>query len=773
MKTRKTQKKNSTLTPLLVVLLLTFIAAVGVYFLFFMKPHLVSLDIHHPLPVPYGGSRQLTATGHFSDHSSQDLSTMVIWTASDPDIAEIDTTAADKRLVTAVSPGTTTLTAKDPETGIRASTSVKVMNPKMISLAVTPPNATISLGGAHQVKAFGTFADGSTRDVTDAVRWLSANPEVAEFDWEAEIAGTVKTNGIGNAVIMAQDGESGVAGEAGLVVSAAVLTSLTLTPESTTVFKGETATFSAAGQFSDGSTRDITNTTTWSSSNPEIAQIISDGEQAGAVRTQKVGKTVITATTEGTSAQADLSVLEASLVSLKIIQRDTRLAQGNGKQFSVRSSYSDGSSHVLRRSIKWSSSNTNIAAFSTAPGKEGFLTTAAVGNATITARHSATDLSDAVTLIVGPAKLSAIKVSPSSLTLPLGKTHQLTATGKYTNGSSRDLTKTIQWHSSSESIAKMGATGETGNMVRTVAMGATTISATDSATGMRGVSRLTVTAPVLTKVALTADNSTIPIGGSTRLVATGTYSDGSTKPVSEQVQWRVSKEAVAAVSNEISSKGVVKAKSSGSVVVTAQDDISGIFATVVIRVTGATIVSVAIKPGTARIPEGGTMRLSAVATYTDGSEVDVTKEMTWTSSNTGVAAFTNRPGHPGEVKGIAIGKTTLAGTHTPTAKQRAAVLTVTRPVLSAITIEPQNPSIYLGRIQQFKALAVYSNGRTEDITKKAGWLSSDPTLSSVRDNPERKGLATALAVGKVTITATDPASRLTGTTTMHSRVDWK
>ena len=49
----------------------------------------------------------------------------------------------------------------------------------MVSIAVSPGNPSLAVGVAGQFTAMGTFTDGSTQNITNAVAWASATPSVA------------------------------------------------------------------------------------------------------------------------------------------------------------------------------------------------------------------------------------------------------------------------------------------------------------------------------------------------------------------------------------------------------------------------------------------------------------------------------------------------------------------------------------------------------------------------------------------------------------------
>ena len=128
----------------------------------------------------------------------------------------------------------------------------------------------------------------------------------------------------------------------------------------------------------------------------------------------------------------------------------------------------------------------------------------------------------------------------------------------------------------------------------------------------------------------------IPVSGSVKLTATGTYGDPAAanpyKDVSSTATWTSSDEAVATVT-----KGQVTGTGIGSVAITAK--LGGYSA--------ATTVVVGLTPNIAITPDGaGTFSLSkpqrqffANATYSDSTVLDLTNFVTWSASPTDVMKF--------------------------------------------------------------------------------------------------------------------------------------
>lgn len=81
--------------------------------------------------------------------------------------------------------------------------------------------------------------------------------------------------------------------------------------------------------------------------------------------------------------------------------------------------------------------------------------------------------------------------------------------------------------------------------------------------------------------------------------------------------------------------------------------------------------------------------------------------------------------------------------------------------LSSIAVTPASPSITVAADEQFTATGTSSDGSTADITSSVTWSSSDTAAATI---VETSGLATAVAAGTSTITAT--SGTISGNTVM-------
>ena len=156
-----------------------------------------------------GTSEQFTATGTYTDNSTQNLTGSVTWTSQTTSVATI--TAGG--LVTAAGIGTSNIKAASG--AINGSATLTVTAATLVSIAVTAPSLSIAKGTSEQFTATGTFSDGSMQNLTSSVTWSSQTTSVATVT----SGGMVTAVGSGTSNIQAASGAMN--GSATLTVTAA------------------------------------------------------------------------------------------------------------------------------------------------------------------------------------------------------------------------------------------------------------------------------------------------------------------------------------------------------------------------------------------------------------------------------------------------------------------------------------------------------------------------------------------------------------------------
>ncbi|HEY6252683.1 MAG TPA: Ig-like domain-containing protein, partial [Candidatus Angelobacter sp.] len=261
-------------------------------------------------------------------------------------------------------------------------------------------------------------------------------------------------------------------------------------PNPASVVAGNTMAFAATGHYSDGSSKTVTTQATWTSSSSSVATIVSNTGVATGVAAG--GPVAITASLSGVNGTTALTVTAPppppSLQSITVAPNPASVVAGNTMAFAATGHYSDGSSKTVTTQATWTSSSSSVA---TVVSNTGVATgVAAGGPVTITASLSGVNGTTALTVTAPPPppSLQSIAVTPNPATINVGSTVAFTATGHYSDGSSKTVTTQATWTSSSSSVATI--VGNTGVATGVAAGGPVTITA--SLSGVRGAASLTV-----------------------------------------------------------------------------------------------------------------------------------------------------------------------------------------------------------------------------------------------------------------------------------------
>jgi hypothetical protein len=488
-----------------------------------------------------GTTLQLNATGYYSDGTTETLDNLATWTVKQPEKATI---SPEGRL-TALSEGFIEVSATYAE--VTGSTFLRVGPPELAGITIGPSQSSVPSGETEQLTATGKFSDGTTKDLTQSATWSSSSLDIATIS----SAGLAKALAQGSTTVTAVSGA--VQGATTLTVTAAVLTSVVVTPPGASIPAGNTQQCIATGFYSNGGTQNLTSMAIWTSTVPSVAKVSTGGMAIG----MAVGTSSISATISGVTGSTVLTVMPAALVSIAVTPPNPSVAAGDQQQLTATGTYTDGSTQNLTNTATWSSLSPNVATISIGGTATGVTT----GTSNITATQSS--ITGSASLTVTAAVLVSIAVAPPNPSIAAGYKQQFTATGTYSNGSTQNLTGTETWTSSAPAVATINVTGFATSLTK----GNSIISAAMS--GVTGSTTLTVTAPVLVSMAVTPANTSIPIGSTQSFTATGTYSDGSTQNLTSTATWSSSTSSVATIGTASGPPGLATATGFGTTTIQA------------------------------------------------------------------------------------------------------------------------------------------------------------------------------------------------------------
>jgi len=494
-----------------------------------------------------GALQHFTATGTYSDHSSEDITESVTWSSSDISVASI----AGGGLATALTLGSVTISATSGS--VTGSTTVNVQSAVLSSITVRPVNKKIVAFTSQQFQAIGTYTDGSTHNVT-GLSWTSSDTAVATIGG----SGRAKALTPGSTTITATLGS--ISGLTTLDVSNATIVSISVTPSGRTIAPGTRLTFAAIGVFSDHTTQVITSDCTWASDNHAVATVGAGGT-ATAIGP---GTANISATFDGVSGMAPLNISSATLSSISVTPASAVLAPTTSTNCVATGTFSDGSTQVITNIVTWTSSAPNLASVNRA----GRVTAQSQGNATITAQLGSLNANCAI--VVDGSPLTSIRVSPQTASIPQQTKLAFVATGTFADGNTQDLTTSVLWTSSPASVATISNLPATMGEATGLEPGAAAITALFG--GQLGTATLTVTSATATSLRVSPAATNLEHGSVTRFTALAEFSDGTTRDVTSSVTWTSSNARVAFVTPT----GVATSTRSGMTTVTAtMNDLSG------------------------------------------------------------------------------------------------------------------------------------------------------------------------------------------------------
>jgi hypothetical protein len=208
---------------------------------------------------------RFTATGRFSDGSSQDVTGLVTWAPSERAILRLRGTGADRGTARGVDAGTVQVLAH-PVGGPASSVPVTVSGSPPASLSVMVPDGGVAVGTRPRAQAYAKTSTGATLDVTALVEWSSSDPTLATVSSVIR-PGSVSTLRAGTPMLTAR--LLGLTAGAPLSIVSDTLTGLSVTAPGNLAV-GASATATATATLSGQTTQLLGDDVVWSVDHPEI-----------------------------------------------------------------------------------------------------------------------------------------------------------------------------------------------------------------------------------------------------------------------------------------------------------------------------------------------------------------------------------------------------------------------------------------------------------------------------------------------------------------------
>ena len=330
--------------------------------------------------VGVNGNVQFTATGVFSDNSTQDLSSQVVWTSSNGAFATVNSTG----LASGISAGSLTITATSGT--ISGSATLNVTTATLQSITISPDSPILPPHSRTQLTAIGHFSDGS-QQVLSGVSWRTSAPQIAMVNG----SGVLRTKNSKNKAVTVTAKLNGITGTTSVTVTAMTIQTVAIQPANPTMAAGTKLQLSLIGTFSDGTTQvDLTASARWQTSNYADAVI----NRQGLVTGTAAGSVTVTGGINGlASATTTVTVTNATVQSIAVTPANPTIALGSSQQFAASGSFSDGSSQDISNVVTWTSSTPTVAVVNQ-------------GGDAASASHGTTNINATLTGITGSTQLT-------------------------------------------------------------------------------------------------------------------------------------------------------------------------------------------------------------------------------------------------------------------------------------------------------------------------------------------------------------------------------
>jgi hypothetical protein len=614
--------------------------------------------------------------------------------------------------------------------------------PELTKIVISPTNKSIAEGTTLQLTATGVFSDGTQKDLTASATWQVTPTAVAKINAQGNLTGLTQ----GAAQVSAAT--QGVTGDASVSVGPPVLISIAVDAKQSSLPLGESETVTATGTFSDGSTQDLTQSVAWQASPSTVAKINSQGNLTSLAQ----GSAQVSAAYQGITGNVSVTVGPAALLRITVSATQSSLPLGKSESLTATGSFSDGSTQDLTASVTWQASPPAVATINA----QGDLTSLAQGSAQVSATYQGITGNTSIT--IGTAALMSLAVNATQSSLPLGESELLTATGSFSDGTTKNLSSSVTWKASPSTVARISTQGSLTGLVQ----GTAEVSAVSQ--GITGNISVTIGSAALMQIAVSPNQSSLPLGESEPLTATGSFSDGTTQNLTSSVKWTSAVPGIAGVS----SAGAVVGKSVGTATINATfASVTGVAS---LTVMPAVIVALNISPATLSLVISNSSQFQATATLSDGTTQNLTGAVTWSSGTPNILNVTNG----GLVTGVQVGAGTLLARTTSGSFKASASVTVT-PLMTVSyfnranavssgydgTIRLTNPGVTTGYSDGNLCAMVYVFDRNQELNECCGCTISDNglrTLSVVNDLTANPLSGKVPVAGSIEIVPSEPGS---------------
>jgi trimeric autotransporter adhesin len=452
----------------------------------------------------------------------------VTWSSNSVAVASVSATG----LITAVSAGGAVITASSE--GKTAVAAITVSSVPVASVAVTPASDEVVVSQTLQLTATAKDAQGGTL-TGRSIAWSTSDAS------RATVSSTGLVTGVTPGAVTITASTEGKSGTSSITVKPKPVGAVILSPSQVSVEAGGTRQLTA--QVTDDQGNVLTGRPiTFSTNNAAVATV----STAGVVTGVAIGSATITATSEGKTGTADVTVTAVPVATVEISPPSLDMTVGQGRQLTAIAKDARGTV-LAGRAAAWSSGAPSVVTISST----GVVTAVGAGSAIVFATIEGRTAS--ATVNVRLITVTSVTVAPPSNSIAVGGAVQLVPT--VLSGTTVLTNRVVGWTSSSDAVAVVSSTGR----VTGLKAGVVTITATSE--GVSGTATIIVG---ITSVVITPSPTSVAVGQTRQLTAVARDASNTAVPGVTFV-WASSNTATATVT----ASGLVTGQAAGTVNISA------------------------------------------------------------------------------------------------------------------------------------------------------------------------------------------------------------